>query len=136
MKRRPHFLSSAHRSRRGMTLLEVVIALTIFTTVAFSLVISLNSTFAAASARNQIDMAVRGLDNHLALLHQGRVLPGETDLPDDGTGITYRQEVVPQQMQDQKKQPIANMYQVTITATWKSDSGPEERDVSELIYQP
>src|SRR5271156_5042787 len=105
MNRRLIFLQHPARSAlKGMTLLEVMIALTIFTTVAFSLVIALDSSFDAAGARNEIDAAMRGLDNHLALLHQGRVLPGETDLPDDGSGIRYRQEVVPQQMLDQKKQ--------------------------------
>ena len=39
-------------------------------------------------------------------------------------------------MQDQKKQPVPNMYRATITATWSNRGQAEERDVSALIYQP
>jgi hypothetical protein len=126
------------RSRvcRGMVLFEVVIALFIFTLVAFSLVMALNSSFDAAMDRNEIDVAIRGLENQMELLHTGPVLPGETDAPDDGSGVLYHIVIAQEQMQDQKGQPVPNMYRATITATWKSRGQAEERDVSELIYQP
>jgi type II secretory pathway component PulJ len=124
------------RRNRGMVLIEVVIALTIFTLVAFALVMALNSSFDAATDRNEIDVAIRGLSNQMALLHAARVLPGDRDMPDDGSGVLYHISVNPEQMQDQKNNPVANMYRVTITATWKSQGNAEERSVSELIYQP
>ena len=123
-------------AQRGMVLIEVIIALTIFTLVAFSLVMALDSAFDAAKERNEIDVAIRGLTNQMALLHTARVIPGDNDLPDDGSGILYHLTVSQEQMQDQKKQPVPNMYRATITATWKSGAETEERDVSELIYQP
>ena len=113
-----------------------MMALVIFTTVAFALVVALNSAFDAAHARAQIDLAVRGLNNQLALLHTARVLPGEQDVPDDGTGIAYHISVAQEQMQDQKHQPVPNMYRATITATWTDRNQPNQRDVSALIYQP
>jgi hypothetical protein len=119
-----------------MVLFEVIIALGIFTVVAFSLVMALHSAFDAAMDRNEIDVAIRGLNNQLALLHAARVLPGENDLPDDGSGILYHVAVAQEQMLDQKKQPVPNTYRATITATWKSRGQAQERDVSELIYQP
>ena len=122
--------------RRGMVLLEVVIALTIFALVAFSLVAALNSSFDAAMDRNEIDVAIRGLENQMTLLHAAPLLLGERDLPDDGSGILYHLVVAQEQMLDQKKQPVPNMYRATITATWKSRGQPRERDVTELIYQP
>jgi Tfp pilus assembly protein PilV len=133
LHRREH---RAGRARQGMVLFEVVIALFIFTLVAFSLVMALNSAFDAAMDRNEIDMAIRGLDNQMVLLHSARVLPGENDLPDDGSGILYHVAITQEQMQDQKHQPVPNMYRATITATWKSRGETEERDVTELIYQP
>ena len=119
-----------------MVLFEVVVALFIFTLVAFSLVIALNSAFDAAMERNEIDVAIRGLENQMALLHSARVLPGEQDLPDDGSGILYHVAITQEQMQDQKGQPVPNMYRATITATWTSRGEAQERDVTELIYQP
>jgi len=119
-----------------MVLFEVIMALTIFALVAFALVRALDGAFEAEEDRNQIDLVVRGLNNQLALLHANRVLPGEQDLPDDGTGVTYHLAVTQEQMLDQKKQPVPNMYRATITATWSSHGQPNEREVSELIYQP
>jgi len=124
------------RARGGMVLFEVVMALFIFTLVAFSLVMALDSSFDAATERNEIDVALRGLTNQMELLHSARVTPGDNDLPDDGSGILYHVTVAQEQMQDQKNQPVPNMYRATITATWKSRGQPEERDVSQLIYQP
>jgi len=130
-----------HRHRRhgtcqGMVLFEVVMALFIFTLVAFSLVMALDSAFDAAMDRNEIDVAIHGLANQMALLHAASVLPGDNDLPDDGSGILYHLTVSQEQMKDQKNNPVPNMYRATITATWKSRGEAQERDVSELIYQP
>jgi len=111
-------------------------ALVIFTTVAFALVVALNSAFDAAKERAQIDLAVRGLNNQIALLNSARVLPGEQDTPDDGTGVAYHISITQEQMQDQKQQPVPNMYRATITATWTDRNQPNQRVVSALIYQP
>jgi len=119
-----------------MVLFEVVMALFVFTLVAFSLVIALDSAFDAANERNQIDVALRGLENQMTLLHSARVLPGETDVPDDGSGVLYHVSVEQEQLQDQKSQPVPNIYRATITAKWTSSGQAEERDASELIYQP
>jgi type II secretory pathway component PulJ len=135
-RRRLRFPKLPRRSRQGMVLFEVVMALFIFTLVAFSLVMALDSAFDAAKERNEIDEATRGLKNQMELLHAARVVPGDNDLPDDGSGILYHLTVLQEQMQDQKNKPVANMYRTTITATWKSNGEAEERDVSELIYQP
>ena len=128
--------SRAWQGRQGMVLFEVVTALFIFTLVAFSLVMALDSSFDAARDRNEIDAALRGLENQMALLHSARVLPGDNDLPDDGSGILYHLTVEQEQLQDQKKQTVPNMLRATITATWKSRGQAQERDVTELIYQP
>jgi len=126
----------ARHAGQGMVLFEVVMALFIFTLVAFSLVMALNGAFDAAMDRNEVDAAICGLENQMALLHAARVLPGDNDLPDDGSGILYHLTVTQEQMQDQKQQPVLNTYRATITATWKSRGQTEERDVTELIYQP
>jgi type II secretory pathway pseudopilin PulG len=132
----PFTLFPSAPSCRGMVLMEVVIALFIFATVAFALVAALSSAFDAADNRNEIDVAVRGLQNQMALLHGSRLLPGESDASDDGSGVLYHISVVQEQLNDQKGNPLPNIYRATITATWKSQGQSEERDVSELIYQP
>jgi type II secretory pathway component PulJ len=119
-----------------MVLLEVVTALFIFTLVAFSLIMALDSAFDAADERNQVDKAIRGLDDQMTLLHAARQQIEDIDLPDDGSGLLYHLTITPEQLKDQKGQPVPNILRATITATWKSNGQPGERDISELIYQP
>jgi len=120
-----------------MVLFELLIALFVFTTAAFALVLALDRCFDAANDRNQIDLAVRGLQNQMALLYGTRIQPGDTDAPDDGTGVLYHVSVTQEQeLRDQKGQPIANMYRATITASWKAHGSTQTRNVSELIFQP
>jgi len=119
-----------------MVLLELVMALTVFTLVAFALVITLSTSMDAARKRNEIDTAMRGLENQLALLHAAQVLPQDKDLPDDGSGMTYHLVIEHAQMQDQKKQPLGGIYNVTVTVKWLSGREREDRSIGELIYQP
>ena len=121
-----------------MVLFEVMIAITVFTIAAFALVMALDGCLDAAHQRNQIDLAERGLQNQLALLHGSAIQPGETDVPDDGTGVAYHVSAkLEQDLRDQKGLPIPNTYSVTITATWKAQNGDlQSRQVSEMLFQP
>jgi hypothetical protein len=119
-----------------MVLFEVMLALSVFTLVACSLVLALHSAFGAAEQRNRIDVAMRGIENQLALLHTRQILPSDRDLPDDGSGIGYHLAIEVEQIQDQKNQPVPGMYRATVTAKWKFDGEDETRTVSELLYQP
>jgi prepilin-type N-terminal cleavage/methylation domain-containing protein len=126
----------ARPAKRGMVLLEVLAALTLFAVVSLSLVVALNESMDAAKDRNGADAAVRGLSNQLSLLRGAPITPGDQDLPDDHTGLTYHLTIAPEPLQDQKKQAVLNIYRATLTVKWKSDGHAEDRQVSELIYQP
>ena len=129
-------LQRQRRVRHGMVLIEVVVALTLFAAISLSLVTALDSSFDAANDRGEVDTAIRGLNNQLALLHASRVLPGDRDLPDDGSGLLYHLSVSQEQMVDQKKAPVLNMFRVILTVSWKSNGELRDRSASELIYQP
>jgi type II secretory pathway component PulJ len=121
---------------RGMVLLEVVIALTVFACVAFSLVVALNAATSAATDRNEVDAATVGLENNMAQVTGTRLATTTRDLPGDGSSIAYHLEVEPQVLQDDERKSFAGFYKVTLSATWKSGSESESRDLSELVYQP
>jgi prepilin-type N-terminal cleavage/methylation domain-containing protein len=121
---------------RGFVLLEVMIALVIFAVVSLGLVTALNETFRTAEYRNTADQAARGLRNQLALLRATPLAPGERDLPDDASGMSYHLAVAPELMLDQKKQPVLGVYRATITAQWKSGGETDKQQISELVYQP
>ena len=124
-------------NKRGMVLFEVMTAIFIFTLVAFAIVLALDKCLDAANNRGQIELALHGLQNQMALLHGTNIQPSDTDAPDDGTGVAYHINVVQvQDMRDQKGMPIPSLYRATITASWKATDGTAQtRSVSELIYQ-
>ena len=124
------------RRQNGMVLLEAIIALSIFSLVSFGLVAALDAALTAAKIRNEVDAAVRGLNNQRALLHSTRVDPIVKDVTDENSGLNFHIEIVPEQIQDQKKQPLPGMYRATITVKWQSGKETLDRSVSELIYQP
>jgi len=126
------------KGKKGMVLFEVMTAMFIFTLAAFAIVVALDKCLDAANNRNQIDLALRGLQNQLALIHGANIQPSETDAPDDGTGIAYHISVAQEQeLRDEKGVPIPSIYRATITASWKGpDGNAQTRAVSELVYQP
>ena len=120
----------------GMVLLEVIVALTIFSLVSLGLVVALSKSFDAAKDRNAADAAVLGLRNQFALLRGVTITPGVQEIPVDSSGMAYHIEIVPEPMQDQKKQPVIGMYRATITAQWTQDKSIEKRQISQVFYQP
>ncbi len=119
-----------------MVLFELMLALFIFVTVAFALVMALDAAMTAGRQRNEIAAAINGLKNDVTLLHTSSLLPCDRDLPDDGSGIAYHLVIEPERIQDQKGQPVPNIFRATVTAKWKSDGQSVDRDLTERIYQP
>lgn len=129
-------MTANRRLTQGMVLLEVMMALTLFAVVSLGLIVALNESMGVAGARNQTDAAVRGMENQLTILRNASLVPTDKDLPSDGSGMTYHVKIAPESMLDEKKQPVLGMYRATVSVQWKSDGGTEEREVSELLYQP
>jgi type II secretory pathway component PulJ len=126
------------RSRRhtGMVLLEVIIALAIFTGVAFSLIMALDAATDAATDRNHVDAATVGLENQMAKISSTRLAETQRGLPDDGSGITYHLQVAPESLRDDNRKDFNGFFRVTFQATWKANGRTETRELSQLIYQP
>lgn len=122
--------------RQGMVLIEVVTALFIFTLVAFALVMALDVAMDAAKERNEIDTVMRGLADQMALVRAAPLSPSEKDVPADNSGISYHLLIAPEQLKDQKGQPVPGIYRVTVTAAWTLAGQTDNRSISELIFQP
>ena len=129
-------MRASPRASSGMVLLEVIIALTVFTCVAFALVVALDEATGAATDRNQVDAATIGLENQMVQVANTRLATTTRDLPADGSAIAYHLEVDPQTLQDDDKKSFSGFYRVTLHATWKAGQATESRDLSQLIYQP
>jgi type II secretory pathway component PulJ len=123
-------------SSRGMVLLEVIIALTIFAGVAFSLVMALDAATEAATDRNQVDAVTLGLQNQMAQISATRLATMQRDLPDDGSHIAYHLEIGPEPLRDDARKTFQGFYRITLRATWRADNRTEDRALTQLVYQP
>lgn len=119
-----------------MVLFEVIIALGVFALVAMSLVKALDVCMDSARQREEVETALRGLENQMAQLHNTRLVPSENDVPGDGSDFTYSVKIELAQLRDQRNVPLNGIYRVTVTAKWKDGSQEESRDISQLFYQP
>jgi hypothetical protein len=119
-----------------MVLLEVIIALAIFTGVAFSLVMALDAATDAATDRNHVDAATLGLENQMTKIAGTRLAETIRNLADDGSGITYRLQIAPESLRDDNHKNFDGFFRVTLQASWKADGRAETRELSQLIYQP
>jgi hypothetical protein len=118
-----------------MVLLELIVALTVFALVAFSLVGALDAGMTVAGERDHIDAATRGLANELALLHAGRIDPGNRKWT-GADDLQYQLTIAPEEARNEKHQPLTHLYRVTVEAAWPEGRATESRSVSELVYQP
>ena len=125
-----------HRARRGMVLLELIIALTIFAIASVGLVTALDRAFVVSADRERSDDATRGLRNQLALLRGEALMPGERDLPGDGGDIAYHLAVAPEPGLDGRKQPLTGLLRATLTARWTDGGSSESRTISTLFFRP
>ena len=127
---------ASRRHSSGMVLLEVIIALAIFTGVAFSLIMALDAATDAATDRNHIDAATTGLENQMTLVASAPLAPGQRALPDDGSGIAYHVEIAPETLSDDNHKDFNGFYRITLQAKWKLEGRTETRELSQLIYHP
>jgi Tfp pilus assembly protein PilV len=128
--------SSSHSDLRGMVLLEVIIALAIFTGVAFSLVMALDAATDAATDRNHVDAATLGLENQMTRIASTRLAETQRSLESDGSGISYHLQIAPESLRDDNRKDFDGFFRITLQASWKTEGRTETRELSQLIYQP
>ena len=124
------------QSHRGIALLEVLLALTLFSLVALGLVRAFTQSMETASLSEHVAEATLGLQNQVDLTLARRLTPGEADLPSDGSGLIYHLLVQPTPATTQERTPLANVLQVDLSVRWMENRQEYNRDVSYLKYQP
>lgn len=125
-----------HSTRRGMTLLEVVLALAVFSIAAMALIGTLNK-IAEAGLDSQklleVEQTLESLIDEYGKAPQVRDL--EEDIKPGADGVAYR--VVIEQVKDMKNQEgrfLQDMFRVQAIARWNDGSGPTEITAETLRY--
>lgn len=120
----------------GMTLLEVVIALAVFSLAAVALVGTINKIADVASDSQrllEVEQTLESLIDEYGKVPQIREL--EEDIKPGVDGVAYR--VVIEQVKDLKNQEgrfLQDLYHITVTARWDDGGGPSEISADTLRY--
>lgn len=123
-------------SRSGMTLLEVILALALFTTAAVALVIALNTIgLATLEARNMraVEQNIEGIMDEESKRPQIAEL--EKDIKPGADGVAYRVRVVPvENIRNQAGVQLNGLFKITVTANWKEDGRPMQLEAETMRY--
>jgi prepilin-type N-terminal cleavage/methylation domain-containing protein len=133
---RLHNQRQKRRAPQGMTLLEVVLALAVFSIAALALVGTLNK-IADVTADSQkfleVEQALESLIDEYGKVPQIREL--EETIKPGADGVAYRIEI--EQVKDMKNQEgrfLQEMFYIRAFARWNDGSGPTEVGAETLRY--
>jgi prepilin-type N-terminal cleavage/methylation domain-containing protein len=130
------FANQARSSSRGMTLLEVVIALAVFSIATVALVGAINKIADTATDSQkflEVEQTLESLIDEYGKMPQLREL--EEDIKPGNDGVAYR--VIIELVRDLKNQDgifLTDMYRIQAIARWNDGSGPTEVSAETLRY--
>ncbi|MEO7931885.1 MAG: hypothetical protein ABIT76_01880 [Chthoniobacterales bacterium] len=118
-----------------MLLLEVMLAVIVFSLAAVSLAVALNESLDAfADVRRQSEIRLQ-LQSALAEAIGQKLTVGKETLQ-LGTGtVVYSREVTLLDWKNQKKDPVSNLYQVVIHADWQEGGRKVQREAMQYVFQ-
>ncbi len=121
---------------RGMTLLEVVLALAVFSIAALALVGTINKIADVATDSQkflEVEQTLESLIDEYGKIPQIRDL--EEEIKPGNDGVAYR--VIIEQVKDLKNEEgrfLQDMYHIRAIARWNDGSGPTEVSAETLRY--
>jgi prepilin-type N-terminal cleavage/methylation domain-containing protein len=121
---------------RAFTLLEVMLALAIFSMAILGLALSLQEMIEASLESRRDNEVRRELDSRLATFRQKQIQPGTQDLGQDQAGRTYEGETTLLELKNQRNVALHGLYRLTVRTKWKAGATEEERSCSLYVYQP
>ena len=109
----------SHRAESGMLLLEVMLAVMVFSLAAVALALALNESLDAfADIRRESEVRLQ-LQSALAETTGQKLSVGKEKLQlGDGT-VVYSRDVTLLDWTNEDKEPVSNLYQVKIFADWQ-----------------
>jgi hypothetical protein len=126
----------AHSFRSGFVLLEVIVAVALFTTVATAMTVALNQLAAAATSARRESLLMRRLQSELAeTAHAPRLAAGRTESPRDAWGIVVAREVKPLELRNREGKPLSGLYQVRVRAAMESAGGELVREMETWVIR-
>lgn len=122
--------------RQGMTLLEVVLALAVFSIAALALVGTLNQIAEAASESQillEVEQNLESLIDEYGKMPQMRELEEEIKPGSDGVAYRVKVEMV-KDLRNKDGRFLQDMYKITAIARWNDGGGVMELQADSMRY--
>lgn len=129
-------IASLHPRRQGMTLLEVVLALAVFSIAALALVGTLNQIAEAASESQillEVEQNLESLIDEYGKMPQMRELEEEIKPGSDGVAYRVKVEMV-KDLRNKDGRFLQDMYKITAIARWNDGGGVMELQADSMRY--
>ncbi len=128
----------AQTSRPGFVLLEIVIALTIFSVAVLGLAQCLKDVFAAANKVNRAQAVRFSLRSFLEEVRRKPVSDMETSSTDDRLKVTFNSTVKPfpaEYSTGTSSTQLTDLYLLTAVASYTANGVPQTESVRVIIFQ-
>ncbi len=116
---------------RGFVLFEAMLAVMIFCFAVIALGRCVENCLSAERIKNEGTRARQALDNAMAMIEGGAVVPKDAstqELTGRFTGMTLKTSKVALVEKNEKKQDIFGVFAVTLVVTWVSDGQAQSRE--------
>ena len=132
-----------HRKERGVMLLEVLLAVMIFSIGVITLGKCVSNCIAAEREKEEHALARRALENRWAEVESGAVplnakgsgpSTSSEELKGAFAGMTMKMASVPVQKKNEKEEKIEGISAVTLTVVWQSGGEEESRELIFYVY--
>ena len=123
-------------SRSGFVLWEMLLALGIFCVGAIALTTALHQSVDTVILIHDESEVRQDLESILAEASVNKLQPGKTAIFMGDHRIQYEREVVSLPAKNSRGQPVANLWQVTVRATWSARNRVRTSEAQEVLFQP
>ena len=123
-------------NRHGFVLWEMLLGLAIFCVGAIALTTALQQALDTVILIHDESEVRQDLESILAEASVNKLQPGKTAIFMGDHRIQYEREVVSLPEKNSKGQPIANLWQVTVRATWLARNRVRTSEAQEVLFQP
>jgi type II secretory pathway pseudopilin PulG len=129
--------SKAGRGRRsGFVLWEMLLGLAIFCVGAIALTTALQQAVDTVILIHDESEVRQDLESILAEASVNKLQPGKTAIFMGDHRIQYQREVVSLPERNSRGQPVANLWQITVRASWVARNRVRTSEAEEVLFQP
>ena len=123
--------------RQGFILFEVMIAIAVFSIVALSLAMAMNSTIEASNYLDRQGAIRLGLDSMMnEALRKPKRQEMTFDHKDDSLGVNYRTEMEEMRFTTVEGDSLPGLYTLRVVAVY-TENGEEQKETAErYVYRP